>query len=78
MAILATYVNAGDNCLGLGQNCLAHSLPTAPDFVAWSYITGAGSVPDFVSRGGVGVFARGPIANQRTEGLFIVFHSITR
>lgn len=77
MALLGTFINAGAACMTLGQNCFAHSLPTTPDFVAWQFITASVSIPDFNSRGTVGVFVRGTVAGNN-EGLFASFHSIIR
>lgn len=77
MALLGTFINSGAACMALGQNCFAHSLPTTPDFVSWTLITGSISIPDFVSRGSVGVFVRGT-GNTNADGLFASFHSIIR
>ena len=77
MALLGTFVNSGAACMTLGQNCFAHSLPTTPDFVTWQAISGTVSIPDFNSRGAVGVFVRGQAA-QNNEGLFQSFTSPIR
>ena len=77
MALLGTFVNSGAACMTLGQNCFAHSLPTTPDFVTWQAVTASISIPDFNSRGAVGVFVRSPAA-QFTEGLFQSFTSPIR
>lgn len=34
-AVIGTYTNAGVFCLPAGAGCIAHKLPTTPDFATW-------------------------------------------
>ena len=39
MALLGTYIDAGVSCLASGLTCVAHSLPTIPDFSVYQALS---------------------------------------
>lgn len=39
MALLGTYIDAGVSCLASGLSCVAHSLPTIPDFSVYQVLS---------------------------------------
>ena len=39
MALLGTYIDAGVQCLASGLTCVAHSLPTIPEFSVYQILS---------------------------------------
>lgn len=83
MAILGTYIDAGSACLGAGLTCLAHSLPTIPDFSVSqirSQGANAASIPVFLeSVAAAAVIWRNGNGGGINNDHFLIFaHSIIR
>ena len=84
MALLGTFINAGVMCLPAGAGCIAHGLPTTPDFSTWMP-RNAGAAAGGVDTGVVVLVTANATAlvfsanNVRSGEVFsAVFHSVIR
>jgi len=83
MAILGTYIDAGAACLASGLTCIAHSLPTVPDFAVsqiMAHGANAASIPIFLESrtAAVVIWRNGNGAGIDNEHFVIFCHSIIR
>ena len=78
MALLGTFLNTGVFSLGNGVNCLAHSLPTTPDFATYFPITATLTVPNLNSRNATSVNYNNQGSAINGEAAAFAFHSIIR
>lgn len=81
MALLGTYIDAGAACLAktLGNVCIAHSLPSRPDFAVYQAITAITSPITLTSRLNTAVIwsENNNVATNGEHALFF-FHSVIR
>ena len=81
MALIGTYIDAGAACLAktLGVVCIAHSLPTRPDFAAYQLITGVTCPVTLTSRmNTVVIWRESNNVDTNGEHLLLFAHSIIR
>jgi len=80
VATTTKYVQRGTVSLAQGPNCIAHSLPSRPDFVAWTPVTLTATMPVMcVSRGDSFYVLNSSNAAGVQGDVFAIFlHSIIR
>lgn len=78
MPLLGTFMYAGAFSLALGTNCVAHSLPTIPEWVGSTVLTATLTMPNLVSRTATSININGQGGGTNHEVLAAVFHSIIR
>ena len=80
MASTTKYVQFGTLSLAQAINCIAHSLPSRPDFVAWTPLTLTATMPVMcTSRGDSFYVLNSSNPDGVTGDIFAIFlHSIIR